>query len=76
MMNAQLKRPDFDIITQWIEPNARVLDLGCEDGELLKRLADKKVSGYGVEIDPKAIPLCVENGVNVIQLNLDQGLAG
>jgi len=76
VINTQLKRPDFDIITKWIEPNTRVLDLGCEDGELLKRLTDKAVTGYGVEINPEAIPQCVKNGVNVIQLNLDQGLAG
>ncbi|MDG2087415.1 MAG: methionine biosynthesis protein MetW [Arenicellaceae bacterium] len=75
-MDQKIKRPDFDIITKWIEPSTRVLDLGCEDGELLKRLGDKFVSGYGVEINPEAIPLCVKNRVNVIQLNLDQGLAG
>ncbi len=69
-------RPDFAIIAQWIRPNSRVLDLGCGDGALLRHLGDRKqVTGYGLELDDKYIPQCLANGINVIQTDLDQGLA-
>jgi methionine biosynthesis protein MetW len=70
-------RPDYEIITDWITAGSEVLDLGCGDGELLRELAERKgVTGYGVEIDPGYIPQCIENGINVIQTNLNRGLAG
>lgn len=70
-----MMRKDLDIIHRWIEPNTRILDLGCGDGALLERLAkEKQVSGYGVEIDPEQIQKCVERGVNVVEQNLDNGL--
>jgi methionine biosynthesis protein MetW len=54
---------------------SRVLDLGCGDGELLSYLQQSKgCSGYGVEIDDQNVLECVKRGVQVIQLNLDQGL--
>ena len=69
-------RADFKVIARWIEPNARVLDLGCGDGSLLQFLAQtRKVHGYGVEISPQNIVACVRNGVNVIQDDLETGLA-
>jgi methionine biosynthesis protein MetW len=69
-------RPDYRIIADWITPGSKVLDLGCGDGELLRVLAEHKaVTGYGVEIDTAYIPQCIDNGVNVIQTNLDRGLA-
>ena len=68
-------RADLDIIQEWIAPGSRVLDLGCGDGELLAWLRDnKQVAGYGLEIDPDKIALCIERGVNVIEQNLDLGL--
>ena len=68
-------RADLEIIQEWIAPGSRVLDLGCGDGELLAWLRDnKQVSGYGLEIDPDKIALCIERGVNVIEQNLDLGL--
>jgi methionine biosynthesis protein MetW len=55
---------------------ARVLDLGCGDGALLAHLqAERACTGYGVEIDDANVHACVQRGVNVIQLNLDEGLA-
>ncbi|WP_160154761.1 methionine biosynthesis protein MetW [Microbulbifer sp. ALW1] len=69
-------RKDLDIIHNWIPARSRVLDLGCGDGALLERLAkEKKVSGYGLEIDPDQIQKCVERGVSVVEQNLDQGLS-
>jgi len=55
---------------------SRVLDLGCGNGELLAHLqAQHGCTGYGVEIDDTNVLACVQRGVQVIQLNLDQGLA-
>ena len=69
-------RPDLEIIQQWIEPNSRVLDLGCGDGDLLYYLeTTKQARGIGLEIDEENIQQCIENGVNVIEQNLDQGLS-
>ena len=68
-------RADLDIIQEWIAPGSSVLDMGCGDGELLAWLRDnKQVAGYGLEIDPDKIALCIERGVNVIEQNLDLGL--
>ncbi|RFA31482.1 methionine biosynthesis protein MetW [Alkalilimnicola ehrlichii] len=69
-------RPDLEIISRWIAPRSRVLDLGCGDGTLLRHLQEtREVSGYGLEIDPDNIVSCVKNRVNVIQTNLDRGLS-
>ena len=69
-------RPDFAIIANWIRRDSRVLDLGCGDGTLLQHLGQQKnVTGYGLEIDDIYIPSCLRNGVNVIQTDLDRGLA-
>lgn len=69
-------RPDLEIIQNWITPESRVLDLGCGDGSLLSYLkAEKNVRGIGLEIDEKNIESCIERGVNVIEQNIDKGLA-
>src|SRR5258706_9913976 len=63
-------------ITEWVAQDARVLDLGCGDGKLLKRLWQaKQAPGYGVEIDAAHVIECIKNDVNVLQLNLEHGLA-
>ncbi|HRP95921.1 MAG TPA: methionine biosynthesis protein MetW [Rhodocyclaceae bacterium] len=70
-------RYDFDVITEWIAPGEKVLDLGCGDGSLLRHLMEvRDVQGYGVEIDPDNIVACLANGINVIQVDLEKGLAG
>jgi methionine biosynthesis protein MetW len=70
-----LGRPDFDVIAGWVEPGHRVLDLGCGDGSLLKRLIETRgVQGWGVEIEDANVLAAIRNGVNVIQSNLENGL--
>lgn len=69
-------RPDLEIITGWIQPGKRVLDLGCGDGTLLEYLgAARGVAGYGLEIDDDNVIRCIERGVQVIKTDLDAGLA-
>ncbi len=71
-----MTRPDLEAIAQWVAPGARVLDLGCGDGGLLKRLwGSKRAPGYGVEIDDASVVACVQNDVNVLQMNLESGLS-
>ncbi len=68
-------RPDLSIISEWIKPGSRVLDLGCGDGALLKHLQQtRNVTGYGLEIDDDNVTRCIQAGVNVIQTDLDAGL--
>lgn len=69
-------RPDLEIIQNWIQPESRVLDLGCGDGSLLSYLAEtKNIRGIGLEIDGENIESCISRGVNVIQQDIDQGLS-
>ena len=63
-------------LAQLVPHGARVLDLGCGDGAMLAYLqATRGCTGYGVEIDDANVMACVKRGVNVIQLNLDEGLS-
>lgn len=82
-MNASLALPelagraDLDAIAAWVPPRASVLDLGCGEGLLLKYLKQsREVRGYGIEISDANVLACVKNGVNVIQSDLEAGLAG
>jgi methionine biosynthesis protein MetW len=62
-------------IARLVPQGARVLDLGCGDGALLAHLQEHKgCTGYGVELDDANVLACAQRGVNVLQLNLDQGL--
>lgn len=71
-----MSRPDFAAIAGWIAPRSRVLDLGCGDGTLLAHLTrEKQVRAYGIEIDHASVVSCVANGVNVLQRDLEGGLA-
>jgi methionine biosynthesis protein MetW len=68
-------RPDLELISDWVAPGSRMLDLGCGDGALLAHLAsNRQVHGYGLEIDPANVERCIASGVNVLQYDLDRGL--
>ncbi|HEX8962475.1 MAG TPA: methionine biosynthesis protein MetW [Rhodocyclaceae bacterium] len=76
-MTNTLGRPDFEAIAGWVQPGESVLDLGCGDGALLKLLErERGARCWGVELDPENVLAAVANGVNVIQGNLEGGLAG
>jgi len=63
-------------LAELVPEGSRVLDLGCGDGALLAHLqAARGCTGYGIEIDDANVLACVQRGVNVIQLNLDEGLS-
>ena len=69
-------RKDLEVIAAMVAPGSRVLDLGCGNGELLAYLRDtRQCTGYGVEIADANVLACEQRGVNVIQLNLEDGLA-
>jgi homoserine O-acetyltransferase len=70
-------RADYATIGSWVPERARVLDLGCGDGALLAFLANARgAAGYGVEIADAGVLASVRNGTNVIQSDLERGLAG
>ncbi|HEY9281297.1 MAG TPA: methionine biosynthesis protein MetW [Eoetvoesiella sp.] len=69
-------RSDLVRIASWVTPGTRVLDLGCGDGTLLAYLRDhKQVVGAGVELDDDLVIESVRRGVQVVQQNLEEGLA-
>lgn len=71
MSDADIQRA----IAELVPRGSRVLDLGCGDGAMLSYLQrERGCTGYGVEIDDANVLACVQRGVNVIQLNLDEGL--
>jgi len=68
-------RADLSLISEWIKPGSRILDLGCGDGTLLKHLRDTaNVTGFGIEIEQQDIVKCIESDINVIHADLDEGI--
>ena len=66
----------MEALARLVPMGARVLDLGCGDGTLLAHLREHRgCSGYGIEIDDANVLACVQRGVNVIQQDLEAGLA-
>jgi len=71
-----MQRYDYELIASWIPERSRVLDLGCGDGVLLAGLAATHGTfGYGIEIDDANVLASVKNGVNVLQGDIEGGLA-
>jgi methionine biosynthesis protein MetW len=71
-----LGRSDYAIISELIEPDSRVLDLGCGDGALLAWLAEnKRVDARGVEIDGEKVKRAIAQGVSVYQGDINEALA-
>jgi methionine biosynthesis protein MetW len=65
-----------ETIIRWVGSGARVLDLGCGDGSLLNKLWEaRQAPGYGVELDDTHVVACLKNDVNVLQMDLEDGLA-
>jgi homoserine O-acetyltransferase/O-succinyltransferase len=76
-LEQRTRRTDFATIANWVPSGAHVLDLGCGDGSLLAYLREERdVHGYGIEIADDGVLASVTNGVNVLQSNLESGLAG
>jgi methionine biosynthesis protein MetW len=71
-----IPRVDHRLIAEMVTPGARVLDVGCGDGELLQLLADtKQVDGRGIELARERVNACVTRGLSVIQGDADRDLA-
>lgn len=69
-------RQDLTRILRWIRLRARVLDLGCGNGEFLALLRERRdVRGIGIEIDAAAITEAIGRGLNIVGQDLDAGLA-
>ena len=76
-LNANPLRPDLKIISDMIEPNSRVLDIGCGDGTLLAYLASQKnVDSRGIELSQEGVNACVALGLSVSPGDADTPLAG
>lgn len=69
-------RSDLTIISQLVPEKARILDLGCGDGELLAYLVrEKHVRGSGIELSESNVLTCVQRGLSVRHGNIQEGLA-
>ena len=69
-------RPDLQIIADNVRPGARVLDVGCGDGDLMAALRDtKQVDARGMEIDARSVANAVARGLSVIQGDADSDLS-
>jgi methionine biosynthesis protein MetW len=71
-----MMRSDFAAIAEWVAPGSQVLDVGCGDGSLLQHLkVAKQAHVYGVELADDKVLACAQKGLNVVQQNLEGGLA-
>ena len=69
-------RVDLRLIAEMVEPNSRVLDVGCADGTLLSHLIDtQNVDGRGIELSQSGVNSCVSKGLSVVQGDADADLS-
>ena len=69
-------RSDINVIADLVEPNSKVLDIGCGEGEMLLTLMERKqIKGRGLEIDPQKVSICMKKGLSVMQGDADIDLA-
>jgi len=72
---AHRTRIDYELIESLMEPNSRILDIGCGDGELLVNLIkDKNIKGEGIELQQGLVLTCVNRGLSIIQHDVERGL--
>jgi len=65
----------YDLIAALVENEARVLDVGCGDGSLLRRLGEeRRARGYGLELDAALVAQAVSSGLSVVQGDADTDL--
>jgi methionine biosynthesis protein MetW len=70
-----LSQRRIEILGELIPKGSRVLDLGCGDGAFLEYLQnERQCFGYGIELDDANVASCIDRGINVLQLNLEEGL--
>jgi methionine biosynthesis protein MetW len=68
-------RVDLLLVADMVAPGARVLDVGCGDGELLRLLETRGVDGRGIELSREGVNECVAKGLAVIQGDADTDLS-
>ena len=70
-----MARKDFDLITEWVKPDSRILDLGCGDGSLMRLLNKKRnVSGYGVDTSIDKTIKSLDNKINIINSDIKDNM--
>ena len=75
-MASDRERIDLKVITSFVAPGARVLDVGCGDGALLQLLEEvKQADGRGIELSQKGVNEAVARGLSVVQGDADHDLA-
>ena len=69
-------REEYNYISNLIVPGSTVIDLGCGNGSLLKKLIDEKsIKGQGIELSPSGVESCLKKGLTVLQGRIDEKLA-
>ena len=67
-------RVDLLVVADMVQRGARVLDVGCGDGELLRLLESRGVDGRGIELSREGVNECVAKGLAVVQGDADTDL--